>query len=169
MWHVGHESNFRGNLIRLQHSRGRNSTEWFQRGSASRSKKIVCGLYIKIRETHKGLKPSGPSSLVSFHPLTKWLLRRFRLPDFSRLCWNKTKSCPDIVMTIQFMDYAGIFVTSFQFSDIWKNMTKICYKLNFLCANQPVCANWIRISFSSILPFTYVSLAWSRSIFGSVC
>ena len=63
--------------------------------------------------------------LCMTHPLTKWLFRRFRLPDFSRLCWNKTKSCPELVMTMQYMDYAEIFVTPFQFSDIWQNMPKI--------------------------------------------
>ena len=59
------------------------------------------------------------------HPLTKWPFRRFRLSDFSRLGWNKIKSCSELVMTMQFMDYAEIFVTSFQFSDIWQNMPKI--------------------------------------------
>ena len=59
------------------------------------------------------------------HPLTKWLFRRFRLSDFSRLGWNKTECCSELVMTMHFMDYAGIFVISFRISDIWQNMPKI--------------------------------------------
>ena len=67
---------------------------------------------------------SGSGSSMP-HPLTKWPFRRFRLSDFSRLGWNKTECCSELVMTMHFMDYAGIFVISFRISDIWQNMPKI--------------------------------------------
>ena len=62
---------------------------------------------------------------AAFHPLTKWLFRRFRLPLFSGLSFQKTKSCSEFVMAMPFMEYAPIFVILFQFSDIWQNMPNI--------------------------------------------
>ena len=69
--------------------------------------------------------PEGRTETLLVHPLTKWLFRRFRLPLFSGLSFHKTKSCSEFVMAMPFMEYAPIFVNSFQFSDIWQNMPNI--------------------------------------------